>query len=340
MRGDLELSLDLGDLSDDDDIRDGWVPDAALSAYVGEVGPAEFDAVVPAASSLYGDHYGAALGELLRAAPSRGAVVHGAAGEILGVCLSMTVANAPPEAGRDPIVGPWLKHAAREGVEDRSILIRDVLELNAAEPGRAQALINLTAFLRAGLPNPRYCYATALAENQQQQAFYAALRATKLAELDAVIDGVTWQAWRIDYGTDGFLDFQRSDLYRQLGLEPPTSLANAAVTSALAVEVRDALRHWARPDRLAASPLATGEGTAARAESVRAAMLAAVDAGFGDSEEDRALRATLEAGYLEGTGRSHEAVAEALFLSRANYFRRLRVAVERVAATLARDRSG
>ncbi len=337
LRDDLELSLDLGDLTDDADIRAGWVPDQALAAYVSAVGPAEVDALVPAVAARHGAEYAEALRVVVAAAPSRAAVVQDPAGGVRGVCVSMTAANAPAAAHDDPLLGPWLAHAAAERVEASSILIRDVIDLSA-EPGSLQALVNVTAFTRAGLANPRYCYSAALAEDHQQQAFLQALGATRLAELDAVVGGVTWEAWRLDYGPDGFLDFQRADLYRQLGLQPPPSLAVVAVTASLATDVRDAFRHWRRPDRLAASPLATGTGTTARAQSVQDALRGAIIAGFGDAEEDRALRATLEAGYLEGRGRSHEAVADALYLSRANYFRRLRTAVERVALTLARDR--
>jgi hypothetical protein len=338
LRGDLGLSLDLGDLTEDDDVRAGWVPERALTAYVGDAGPAEVDAAVGLVAARHGADYAAALRDVVGADPSRAAVVHDASGEVHGLCVSMTAGNAPSAAGEDPIVGPWLAHAATEGVEEGSIFIRDVVDLSPGGPGRLQALLNVTAFVRAGLPNPRYCYATALADDHQQQAFLQALSAVRLAELDAAIGGVTWQAWRLDYGPEGFLDFQRSSLYQQLGLDPPPPLAVTTVTASLTPEVREALRSWTRPDRLAASPLATGSGTAERAESVRVALRAAIDAGFGDSEEDRALRATLEAGYLEGGGRSHEAVADSLFLSRANYFRRLRAAVDRTALTLARDR--
>ena len=113
------------------------------------------------------------------------------------------------------------------------------------------------------------------------------------------------------------------------------SLAAAAVD--LTADVRDALRHWHRPDRLAASPLATGDGTTTRAADLQGRLLAAIQASFGATDEDRELRQTLEAGYVSADGRSHESVAEALYVSRAQYFRRLRTAVDRVALTVARD---
>lgn len=65
--------------------------------------------------------------------------------------------------------------------------------------------------------------------------------------------------------------------------------------------------------------------------------MAAIQASFGTSDEDAELRQKLEEGYLSPDGRSPEAVAEELYVSRAQYVRRLRTAVDRVALTLARD---
>jgi hypothetical protein len=52
---------------------------------------------------------------------------------------------------------------------------------------------------------------------------------------------------------------------------------------------------------------------------------------FGDTENERLLKQVLIHGYIEGSA-SHEQAALDLSLSRAAYFRRLRVASERVAA--------
>ena len=97
--------------------------------------------------------------------------------------------------------------------------------------------------------------------------------------------------------------------------------------------VREAFRNLGVPADLARSPLASGESVAERADSVRDALIDAVDRAFGETPGDELTQAALRRGYLERNA-SHEAVAEALHLSRAAYFRRLRRGCERVAAYL------
>jgi hypothetical protein len=99
--------------------------------------------------------------------------------------------------------------------------------------------------------------------------------------------------------------------------------------------VREALRNLHVPDRLARSPLATGDGTEARAASVRRLIADAADRAFGDSDDERLTRRALELGYLERTRGGHEQAARTLHLSRSAYFRRLRAACERLVDELA-----
>ena len=103
--------------------------------------------------------------------------------------------------------------------------------------------------------------------------------------------------------------------------------------------VREALRKFHVPHELAASPLARGEGTEERAESVRVLLRGAAQAAFGDSQNEQLLQAVLTRGYLI-PGPSHEQAALDLSLSRAAYFRRLRVAADRVADHVAANWSG
>jgi len=110
----------------------------------------------------------------------------------------------------------------------------------------------------------------------------------------------------------------------------PAPLPDLSVADA----VREALRSLRLPHVLARSPLATGEGISQRAESVRVQILAAVDEAFGDTHDERLLRRVLVRGYVDPAP-SHERAADELHLSRSSYFRRLRVASERVAETLA-----
>lgn len=102
--------------------------------------------------------------------------------------------------------------------------------------------------------------------------------------------------------------------------------------------VRDALRNIAFPEALAGSSLARGTGVAQRAESVRDLLREAARHCFGDSPSERLLRDVFTRGHLQTTT-THEQAASELHLSRATYFRRLRVATSRVCAYLAAERA-
>jgi len=98
--------------------------------------------------------------------------------------------------------------------------------------------------------------------------------------------------------------------------------------------VRDALRNLRVPHALAGSPLASGETPEERAASVRALIDDAAEQAFGATENEQLLRRVLIRGYLDPAP-SHEQAARELNLSRAAYFRRLKLASERVSEYIA-----
>jgi hypothetical protein len=102
----------------------------------------------------------------------------------------------------------------------------------------------------------------------------------------------------------------------------------------LADAVREALRSLGAPHALAQSPLASGHGLVERAASVRVLIREAADQAFGETADERLLRSVLVRGYLDPAP-SHELAAAELHLSRSTYFRRLRVASERIAYCVA-----
>jgi hypothetical protein len=101
--------------------------------------------------------------------------------------------------------------------------------------------------------------------------------------------------------------------------------------------VRQALRLLHVPAALAESPLARGRGMRERAESVRALIRDAAEHAFGATSDEQLLRQILVRGYLDPAP-SHEQAAAELHVSRSTYFRRLRLAADRVAAYVTRDR--
>jgi tetratricopeptide (TPR) repeat protein len=122
------------------------------------------------------------------------------------------------------------------------------------------------------------------------------------------------------------------DALLELGATPqsPTEAPAAVPEIDVAAAVREALRALHRPHRLAASPLAPADGPLdARAQAVRDMLQHAVDRTFGDDPMDQLMRSVLLRAYFDA-GTSHEAAADALYISRATYFRRLRDATARV----------
>ena len=72
---------------------------------------------------------------------------------------------------------------------------------------------------------------------------------------------------------------------------------------------------------------------------MRARLEDAAERAFGDDPNEQLLQRVLVRGYLDPAA-SHEQAADELNLSRAAYFRRLKLASERVAAYLAGSDAG
>jgi hypothetical protein len=149
-------------------------------------------------------------------------------------------------------------------------------------------------------------------------------------ELTAQEGGLEVECHVLDYGPGGLLAFQRAAVYRELGIasplpeQPPLTLD----------DVRQALRDYSSPTLLGSGPLAPRDGSiVARAEAARSRIDDAVAASFGASADEALLRQVLARGYLDPAP-THEAAAAELHLSRTAYFRRLRIAVERVGEQL------
>jgi hypothetical protein len=260
-------------------------------------------------------------------APERVAVVRGREDQLCGYLVCMTPQTAPDFALEDPLVGPWLAHAAGAARRGDSVMWHDSVDFTRDRRGRVQAMLGIAGVLRSGASNPRFAYLPINPGNPAAVAFAAALGAEHLPELDLSLGTRRIECHRIDYGPGGLLAAQREVVYGELGLPSPRSRRELMVD---AETVREALRNYRLPHLLAASGLAVGESPAERVESVRELLREAASRAFGESENEKLLRRVLVHGYIESTG-SHEQAAYDLSLSRAAYFRRLRAAAERVA---------
>jgi hypothetical protein len=245
--------------------------------------------------------------------------------------VSMAVSTAPEFAWKDPLVGPWLEHARSESQAGESVLWHDSVDFTRDRAGRVQAMLGIAGILRSGAPNPRFAYMPINPSIPGALDFARAMGAKHLVDLDLDLDvgGRRIECHRIDYGPGGLIAAQRGVVYSELGLPSPRREDLAPPVDA--ESVRMALRNFQVPHELARSPLADGARPEERVESVRSTLRDAAEHAFGDTENERLLKQVLIHGYIEGSA-SHEQAALDLSLSRAAYFRRLRVASERVAA--------
>ncbi|HEX3618428.1 MAG TPA: ATP-binding protein [Solirubrobacteraceae bacterium] len=246
------------------------------------------------------------------------------------VCVSQR--HAPAWVEQDPILGPWLELAQRESAGGDSVLWHSSVDLSDDPRAGVKSMLGMGGVLRCGVANPRYAYLPTNPAMPNEVEFARVLGAEHLAWLDFASEHNTIQCHRLDYGPGGLLAAIRRQVYAETGLAP-----DGVVLGGIDGEVvRDALRNFRLPHELARSPLATGTSPEERAESVRELLRRAAERGFGDTDNERLLQRVLIHGYFDSVP-SHEQAALDLSLSRAAYFRRLRVAVERVAATVASD---
>lgn len=326
-RGELLVTIETAHLIENPAIKWGFGWEGAADHRLDQVRPGDGEQIAEQlAARRFGEWWNLTR-RFFTDAPERVAIVRDREDELCGYLVSMTPQTAPEFAWEDPLVGPWLVHARGAARHGDSVLWHDSVDFTRNRRGRVQAMLGVAGVIRSGTVNPRFAYLPINPANPAAVAFAGALGAEHLEELDLELESRRIECYRIDYGPGGLLAAQRELVYREIGLPSPRSTLEVTID----VEtVREALRSFRLPHVLAASALATGAAPAERVDSVRELLREAATRAFGDNENEKLLRKVLVAGYLESST-SHEQVANDLSLSRAAYFRRLRVAAERVA---------
>ncbi len=322
--------IDLAELADSPALRWGFSWEAAVHYRVDGVREGDLEI---ADRALEGRRHAAVwegTRRIFEQAPEHVTVARDGEDRLCGVTVTLTPATAARMALEDPILGPRIRHARELGRLD-AVIWRDMVDLSRDPGGRLFGLLGMAGLLAASSSGPRHAYLPINPELPGAREFAAASNAHHVPELDVVIGDEPVECHVIDWGPGGLIAAQREHLYRELGLAPPPRSSDAVVVSV--EEVREALRNLHEPVKLARSPLAGGDSVRERAESVRKALAEAVEGAFGDAPGEALTKTVLRRGYLEREA-SHEAVAEALHMSRAAYFRRLRRGCERVARYL------
>lgn len=315
--GGRDWANEMADLVDDPRLRWGLGVEQAATHRAGPIRPGDEKAVAAVIETNQPRRW-SYLRRWFRESPQHIVAVRDEAGDLTGVGIYVTVDDAPPWSDEDPVLGRWLADA-RTG-PGPALLIRAGLPVQWT-PGRA-AVGNSALLARRDL-EPRRIYGLGYRHNPDQIAFVEAMGYRRREDLD-VNDGEVAVESHVLYLDHGVADHVRVLVYRDLGL--PTAIAPD-----IRMSVREALRRFHNDESLSSSPLATGGTVSERSESVRDLLRRGVSSAFGDSAEERLLRATIERGYL-AAGSSHEATARALHLARSTYFRHLAKAVERLTA--------
>lgn len=328
--GQLDTLIDLTELIGDPILRWGLGAEGSVHYRVSAVRPEDRPALAPwyaARPTWWAD-----LDAFLSAAPEYAVLARDELDRLAGLTVAVPLSDVPPVAERDAVLSRWLPYARGLGT-DAVLLWRDAADFRRdGDPtSPVVSLMNTAAILGSGLANVRYSFLPLDTSNDAAVLFSAGTGAQPVPELTVEIDGMQLACHVIDHGEGGMIGHLRDVLYADLQLPPGFTLPAPPPVSV--EEVRDALRDFHRPTRLAASPLARGRTPEERAASVRARLTGGVATAFGDAPDEVALREILERGYL-APGARHEEVADALGLTRTTYFRRLRQATERLAAWL------
>jgi hypothetical protein len=324
--GEPRLWTDLAELVDDETVRWGIAP-RPVTHRADAVRPGDEETL--AATFDPGDSaWWHGVQRWFADAPEQVTVIRAADGAIAGAGIWATPARAPAWVSEDAILGPWLADARTRAPDGDALLLRDAFDLESDRDVRSPVVSvgNHAIVLRCGVANPRYLYAGVAPGDDAMSTFLTSLGYAHIEGLDVRDGERTICSYVSDVGPGGVVGLVRDTIYRELGLQPPTGQAPQTVA---ADTLRDALRCFHQPAALATSPLARGGTVEERAASVRRLLRDAVAATFGDSYDERLLRAVLERGYLDPDGGPAVAQRE-LYLGRATYFRRLADASERV----------
>jgi hypothetical protein len=330
--GEPLLVIDMADLIEDPIIRRGFGWRAARTHRLDDVWPTDIPEIAA-------QMHARGLGDLWLLAerfflesPEHVAVVRDGEHRPQAYLVCVSQRHAPTWVEQDPLLGPWLELAQRESAGGDSVLWHSSVDLSDDPRAGVKSMLGMGGVLRCGVANPRYAYLPTNPAMPNEVEFARVLGAEHLAWLDYEGEQNRIQCHRLDYGPGGLFGTIRRQVYAETGLAP-----DGVVLGGIDGEVvRDALRNFRLPHELARSPLATGTSPEERAGSVRELLRRAAESAFGDTDNERLLQRVLIHGYFDSVP-SHEQAALDLSLSRAAYFRRLRVAVERVAAAVASD---
>jgi hypothetical protein len=309
-----------------------------LDALDAQADPPRIEAL---ARARHGEAVLAVVRHWLRMAPESFVVVRRHDGAFAGVLLIVELARASAEA----LAGDLLAQAAWQHVQATRAprpggsvwLARLVLDAQSdAVPNAAFALgamrVTRRALLEADAEWTLLAYPDPARMEPVFRSFSRINWAHRVPALDHQLDGRAWGVFARDYATEPV-----PPEWRALPAPGQGSRGPMLGRDAFAAAVKDALRHYAREDKLAANPLLAchwlaGADTAARVTALRAMLCQAVQA-LSEHPADAKFHHALRLTWLD-PGTSQERVAEELGLPFNTYRYHLARGTERVVQAL------
>jgi len=255
-----------------------------------------------------------------------GVVVIGDRGRVDGAMVSVSLHDASPQVLRaDPLAARARDWARAQGLRPDHELtaVRFLAHREHAERRSPMQDVVSVRTIREAVTRPCLAFDMAItADPTFNGPLLEIIGFVRVPELDTVQGDRGTATYALDVRTRPSNTF--SDVVGGPAPAPPPEPADAEV-------VRAALRDLHRPDRLAASPLAT-TGRAS-GDDVRAALLAAIDTLRADPRDAR-LHRVLDRTFVRPAG-TQEKAADVLGLPFSTYRRHLAAATARVAELLA-----
>jgi len=322
----MMLSADLAHLAESPTIRWGYSWEMAARFRVDDVQSGDIAQIRDFLVGGHRESHWPLTERFLRETPEHVAVVRDSMDALRGYAIAVNPDGAPEFVADDPLLGPRVEHARRLG-RHQAVIARDAYDV-VKRPGESTIpMLGVASVLRVVRGNPRFAYLPISPGSSGAVEFADALGAEHVAQLDAQIGTETIECRVVDYGPGGLFAAQRELVHVEAGWPPPPREPDGPDVREA---VRDALRTLQAPSVLAANPLARGTGTEQRAASVRQLLEEGIAKCFGDDANEGLTRQVLIRGYLDPAP-SHELAAGEVSLSRSAYFRRLKLATERLA---------
>ncbi|MCU1393621.1 MAG: hypothetical protein JWM34_2049 [Ilumatobacteraceae bacterium] len=325
--GETEAMVELGDLIENPGIRLG---SGASSTHYGDIlRPGDLET----AAALMGCGETAWWSRFVRWSETNPAhvwTVRRSSGVLSLITIFAWLVDAPAWATREIEVGPMIEHARSRGILAESLMLIDIHfvepDLDAATRAEVVRVGNMSFIRRSGATAARYIlvnYEDRTVTDGGAELGYVEVEALRRRDRERSIE-----TWVVDYGPGGVIGGLHDIIRAEQG-----EVAARHVPSDPSAALIAALRTYRDPAALAAGSLGIGEG-AARVDTARAAVRAAIERTFESSDRDRLLRQLTEWTYIDPDGGRSIAMQRAN-TSRSAFYRSLKEARARIAASAA-----